>query len=63
MNREFIDAGIKLHVTVESKDAHKKLEKLMMGLWHTAKAQAHEDKDLNVYSVESEIYERIQETK
>ena len=63
MNREFIDAGIKLHVTVESKDALKKLEKLMMDLWHTAKAQACEDKDLNVYSVESEIYERIQETE
>ena len=26
MNREFIDAGIKLHVTVESKDALRKLE-------------------------------------
>ena len=61
MSREFIDAGIKLHVTVESKDALKKLEKLMMALWHTAKAQAREDEDLNVYSVESEIYERIQE--
>ncbi len=61
MSREFIDAGIKLHVTVESKNALKKLEKLMMDLWHTAKAQAHEDEDLNVYSVESEIYERIQE--
>lgn len=61
MSREFIDAGIKLHVTVESRDALKKLEKLMMDLWHTAKAQAREDKDLNVYSVESEIYERIQE--
>lgn len=61
MNREFIDAGIKLHVTVESRDALKKLEKLMMALWHTARAQAREDEDLGVYSVESEIYERIQE--
>ena len=33
----------------------------MMAVWHTAKAQAREDEDLNVYSVESEIYERIQE--
>lgn len=48
-------------MTVESKDALKKLEKLMMDLWHTARAQAREDEELNVYSVESEIYERIQE--
>ena len=61
MNKEFIDAGIKLHVTVTSEDALRKLEILMMTLWHTAREQAHEDEDLNVYSVESEIYERIQE--
>lgn len=63
MNREFIDAGIKLHVTVESKDAFKKLEKLMMVLWHTARAQAREDSELNVHSVDSEIYRRIQESE
>ena len=63
MNREFIDAGIKLHVTVESRDALKKLEKLMMALWHTARAQAREDSELNVHSVDSEIYRRIQESK
>lgn len=63
MNREFIDAGIKLHVTVESRDAFKKLEKLMMALWHTAREQAREDENLNVYSVESEIYRRIRESE
>lgn len=63
MNREFIDAGIKLHVTVESRDALKKLEKLMMDLWHAAKAQAREDKELNVCSIESEIYRRIRESE
>lgn len=61
MNREFIDAGIKLHVTVESKDALRKLESLRVSLWHTAREQAHEDEELNVHSVESEIYKRIQE--
>lgn len=63
MNREFIDAGIKLHVTVESKDAIKKLEKLMMALWHTAREQAREDSELNVRSADSEIYRRIQESE
>ncbi len=63
MNREFIDAGIKLHVTVESKDALKKLEKLMMALWHTTKAQTREDEELNVHSIESEIYRRIRESE
>lgn len=63
MNREFIDAGIKLHVTVESKDALRKLEKLMMVLWHTAREQTHEDSELNVHSVDSEIYRRIQESE
>lgn len=61
MNREFIDAGIKLHVTVESRDALKKLEKLMVSLWHTAREQTREDSEMNVYSVESEIYRRIQD--
>jgi len=37
MKREFIDAGIKLHVTVESKEALKKLEKLIVSLWHTTR--------------------------
>lgn len=63
MNREFIDAGIKLHVTVESREALKKLEKLMMALWHTAKEQAREDSEMNVHSVDSEIYRRIQESE
>lgn len=63
MNREFIDAGIKLHVTVESKDALKKLEKLMMVLWHTAREQTREDSELNVSSIDSEIYRRIQESE
>ena len=61
MNREFIDAGIKLHVTVESKDALRKLEKLMMVLWHTVREQTREDSELNVHSIESEIYRRIRE--
>lgn len=63
MNRDFIEAGIKLHVTVESKDALRKLEKLMMVLWHTARAQTREDSELNVHSVDSEIYRRIQESE
>ena len=63
MNREFIEAGIKLHVTVESKDALKKLEKLMMVLWHTAREQTREDSELNVSSIDSEIYRRIQESE
>lgn len=63
MNREFIEAGIKLHVTVESKDAFRKLEKLMMTVWHTARAQAREDSELNVHRVDSEIYRRIQESE
>lgn len=63
MNREFIDAGIKLHVTVESKDALRKLEKLMVSLWHTAREQAREDEELNVCSMDSEIYRRIQESE
>lgn len=63
MNREFIDAGIKLHVTVESKDALKKLEKLMVSLWHTAREQTREDEELNVCSIESEICRRIQESE
>lgn len=53
MNREFIDAGIKLHVTVESKDALRKLEKLMVSLWHTTREQTREDEELNVCSIES----------
>jgi hypothetical protein len=61
MNREFIDAGIKLHVTVESEDALRKLEKLVVSLWHTTRKQAREDEELNVCSIESEIYRRIQE--
>lgn len=63
MNREFIDAGIKLHVTVESKDALRKLEKLMVSLWHTAREQTREDEELNVCSIESEIYRRIRESE
>lgn len=63
MNREFIDAGIRLHVTVESKDAFRKLESLMMAVWHTVREQTCEDKELNVRSIESEIYRRIQERK
>jgi hypothetical protein len=63
MNREFIDAGIKLHVTIESKDALRKLEKLMVSLWHTAREQAREDEELNVCSMDSEIYRRIQESE
>lgn len=63
MNREFIDAGIRLHVTVESKDAFRKLESLMMDVWHTVREQTCEDKELNVRSIESEIYRRIQESK
>lgn len=63
MNREFIDAGIKLHVTVESKDALRKLEKLMVSLWHTTREQTREDEELNVHSIESEIYRRIQESE
>lgn len=63
MNREFIDAGIKLHVTVESKDALRKLEKLMMVLWHTVREQTREDSELNVSSIDSEIYRRIQESE
>lgn len=61
MNKEFIDAGIKLHVTVTSEDALRKLESLMVSLWHTAREQAREDEELNVPSVESEIYKRIKE--
>lgn len=61
MNREFIDAGIRLHVTVESKDAFRKLESLMMAVWHTTREQTREDKELNVHSIESEIYRRIRE--
>lgn len=61
MNREFIDAGIRLHVTVESKDELRKLESLMMAVWHTVREQTCEDKELNVLSIESEIYRRIQE--
>ena len=60
MNREFIDAGIKLHVTVESKDA---LRKLVVSLWHTTREQTREDEELNVHSIESEIYRRIQESE
>lgn len=63
MNREFIDAGIKLHVTVESKEALRKLEKLMVSLWHTTREQTREDEELNVCSIESEIYRRIQESE
>lgn len=63
MNREFIDAGIKLHVTVESKDALRKLEKLMMTVWHTVREQTREDSELNVSSIDSEIYRRIQESE
>ena len=63
MNREFIDAGIRLHVTVESKDAFRKLESLMMAVWHTVREQTREDKELNVCSIESEIYRRIQESE
>lgn len=63
MNREFIDAGIKLHVTVESKDALRKLEKLMVSLWHTTREQTREDEELNVHSIESEIYRRIRESE
>lgn len=63
MNREFIDAGIKLHVTVESKDALRKLEKLMMTVWHTVREQTREDSELNVGSIDSEIYRRIQESE
>lgn len=63
MNREFIDAGIKLHVTVESKDALRKLEKLMMTVWHTVREQTREDSEMNVHSVDSEIYRRIQESE
>lgn len=63
MNREFIEAGIKLHVTVESKDALRKLEKLMVSLWHTTRVQTREDEELNVHSIESEIYRRIQESE
>lgn len=63
MNREFIDAGIKLHVTVESKDALRKLEKLVVSLWRTVKEQTREDEELNVHSIESEIYRRIQESE
>lgn len=63
MNREFIDAGIKLHVTVESKDAFRKLESLMMAVWHAVREQTREDKELNVRSIESEIYRRIQESE
>jgi hypothetical protein len=59
MNREFIDAGIKLHVTVESKDALRKREKLVVPLWRTTREQTREDKELNVCSIESEIYKRI----
>lgn len=62
MNREFIDAGIRLHVTVESKDAFRKLEKLMVSLWRTVREQTREDKELNVRSIESEIYRRIKES-
>lgn len=63
MNREFIEAGIKLHVTVESKDALRKLEKLMMTVWHTVREQTREDSELNVSSIDSEIYRRIQESE
>lgn len=63
MNREFIDAGIKLHVTVESKDALRKLEKLMMTVWHTVREQTREDSEMNIHSVDSEIYRRIQESE
>lgn len=63
MNREFIDAGIKLHVTIESKDALRKLEKLMVSLWRTVKEQTREDEELNVGSIDSEIYRRIQESE
>lgn len=63
MNREFIDAGIRLHVTVEGKDALRKLEKLVVFLWHTTREQTREDKELNVHSIESEIYRRIQESE
>lgn len=63
MNREFIDAGIRLHVTVESKDAFRKLEKLMVSLWRTVREQTREDKELNVRSIESEIYRNIQESE
>lgn len=63
MNREFIDAGIRLHVTVESKDALRKLEKLMMTVWHTVREQTREDEELNVRSIESEIYRKIQESE
>ena len=63
MSKEFIDAGIKLHVTVTSEDALRELESLMMTLWHTVREQAHEDKELNVRSMDSEIYRRIQESE
>lgn len=63
MNREFIDAGIRLHVTVESKDALRKLESLMVSLWHTVREQTRKDKELNVRSIESEIYRRIRENE
>lgn len=63
MNREFIDAGIRMHVTVESKDAFRKLESLMMAVWHTVREQTREDKELNVRSIESEIYRRIKESE
>ena len=63
MNREFIDAGIKLHVTVESKDALRKLEKLVVSLWHTTREQTREDEELNVHSIDSEIYRRIRESE
>lgn len=35
----------------------------MVSLWHTTREQTREDEELNVHSIESEIYRRIQESE